>query len=70
MRRQVENWKESRIGDEQAKLVIYRAFVERELEAPKHFARRVHELYFYPPYEEFADGICAGEQLPSHGYKT
>jgi len=37
-----------------AKLIIYRAFVEGELEAPKHLARRVHDLYFNPQYEEFA----------------
>ena len=54
MRRQIETWKESRLGDEDAKLVIYQAFVEEELEAPKHLARRVHELYFNPQYDEFA----------------
>jgi hypothetical protein len=27
-------------------LVIYEAFVEGKLEAPKHLARTVHELYF------------------------
>ncbi len=46
MRRQIE--------DEHAKLLIYRAFVEGELEAPKHLARRVHDLYFEPPVPEFA----------------
>ena len=54
MRRQIEIWKESRIGDQEAKLVIYQAFVEGELEAPKHLARRVHDLYFNPQFEEFA----------------
>ena len=34
MQRQVALWKGSRIQDEAAKLVIYRAFVEGELEAP------------------------------------
>lgn len=53
MRRQISVWKESLITDEQAKLVIYQAFVEDKLEAPKHLARRVHELYFNPQYEEF-----------------
>jgi len=28
-----------------AKLIIYRAFIEDELDAPKHLARRVHEWY-------------------------
>ena len=54
MQRQIEAWKGSRIQDEAAKLVIYRAFVQGELEAPRHLARRVHELYFNPTIEEFA----------------
>ena len=54
MQREIEEWKESRMGDEAAKLVIYRAFVEGDLEAPKHLARRVHDLYFNPTIEEFA----------------
>ena len=54
MQRQIETWKGSRLEDEEAKLVIYQAFVEEELEAPKHLARRVHELYFDPQFEEFA----------------
>jgi hypothetical protein len=36
-----------------AKVVIYEAFVEGKLEAPKHLARSVHDLYFEPQYEEF-----------------
>ena len=54
MQRQVETWRASRIEDEAAKLVIYRAFVEGDLEVPKHLARRVHDLYFNPTIEEFA----------------
>lgn len=29
------------------------AFIEGRLEAPKHLARSVHDLYFEPKYEEF-----------------
>ena len=36
-----------------AKLTIYRAFIEGDLEVPKHLARRVHDLYFTPQHEEF-----------------
>jgi len=32
------------------------AFVEGRLEAPKHLARTVHDLYFEPKYEEFRSG--------------
>jgi len=54
MRQQITTWKESLISEDEAKLVIYQAFVEEALEAPKHLARRVHDLYFNPQYEEFA----------------
>jgi hypothetical protein len=46
MRRQVEAWQPSELIDVTAKVVIYEAFVEGKLEAPKHLARTVHELYF------------------------
>lgn len=35
------------------KLIIYRAFIEGELTAPRHLASVVHGLYFNPKYEEF-----------------
>ena len=54
MKKQVEAWKGTRISDESAKLVIYRAFVQGELDVPKHLARRVHDLYFSPEVEQFA----------------
>lgn len=54
MRNQIEVWKERQLSDESAKLVIYRAFIEGDLDVPKHMARRVHELYFEPRHPEFA----------------
>src|SRR5881628_3036981 len=48
MRKQVEAWRASQLSDEAAKLVIYRAFIEGELEVPKHLARVVHHRYFDP----------------------
>ena len=55
MREQVEAWQKSELTDVTAKVVIYEAFVEGQLEAPKHLARTVHDLYFYfePKYDEF-----------------
>ena len=41
------------MADVTAKMIIYRAFIEDELDAPKHLARRVHELYFAPQHEDF-----------------
>jgi hypothetical protein len=54
MKKQVEAWKGTRISDESAKLVIYQAFVQGELDVPKHLARPVHDLYFNPQVEDFA----------------
>jgi len=53
MRQQVEGWRRNQLDDAAAKLVIYRAFIEGDLEVPRHLARRVHELYFDPQYPEF-----------------
>jgi hypothetical protein len=53
MRRQVELWRESQISNVAAKIIIYRAFIEGELEAPKHLAADVHDNYFSPKHEEF-----------------
>jgi len=53
MRQQVEAWQRQQLSASTAKLIIYRAFVEDELGAPKHLARCVHDLYFNPGYEEF-----------------
>ena len=33
--------------------MIYEAFLEGKLEAPRHLARTVHNLYFERKYEEF-----------------
>ena len=46
-------FRRSELTDVTAKVVIYEAFVEGKLEAPKHLARNVHDLYFDPKYEEF-----------------
>lgn len=49
----MEAWQKCELTDVTAKVVIYEAFVEGKLEAPKHLARTVHDLYFAPKYEEF-----------------
>ncbi len=53
IRKQVEAWQRFELTDVTAKVVIYEAFVEGKLEAPKHLARTVHDLYFEPKYEDF-----------------
>jgi len=53
MQQQITAWRQSELTNVTAKLLIYEAFIEGELEVPKHLARRVHDLYFEPQYEEF-----------------
>ena len=53
MQRQVEAWQQFELTDVTAKVVIYEAFAEGQLEVPKHSARTVHDLYFEPKYDEF-----------------
>ncbi len=60
MRKQVEAWQRSELADVTAKVVIYEAFVEGELEAPKHLARSVHDLYFEPLRFAKRNGSNAG----------
>lgn len=53
MRQQVDSWRKQQVSTAAAKLSIYGAFIEGDLEVPKHLARRVHDLYFNPQHEEF-----------------
>jgi hypothetical protein len=53
MRQQVESWRGQQLSPDTAKLTIYRAFIEGNLDVPRHLARRVHELYFTPQHQEF-----------------
>jgi len=53
MKQQVESWRAQQLSEAAAKLTIYRAFIEGDLQVPKHLARRVHDLYFNPQHEEF-----------------
>ena len=54
MRKQVEAWQRSELTDVTAKVVIYEAFVEGKLEAPKHLARIVHDLYLRTEVREIS----------------
>ena len=54
MTQQVNRWRESQITDVTAKLIIYQAFIESEIDLPRHLAAPVHKLYFNPEHEEFA----------------
>jgi hypothetical protein len=45
MRQQVETWRQTELSTVTAKMIIYQAFIESELEVSRHLARRVHDLY-------------------------
>ena len=66
MRKQVEAWQKSELTDVTAKLVIYEAFVESQLEAPKHLARAVHDLYVVPSMTNSGLGRCGACRTLSH----
>jgi Domain of unknown function (DUF932) len=54
LQRQIEGWRQTQLTDDRAKLILYEAFVEGELEAPRGLLPEVHRLYFDPQYPEFA----------------
>jgi hypothetical protein len=49
----VDHWRASQLSDITARLIIYRAFIEAELQVPRQLARSVHDLYFNPQHEDF-----------------
>jgi hypothetical protein len=53
MRQQVESWRAQQLSDASAKLTIYRAFIEGDLDVPRHLSQTVHKPYFNPQHEEF-----------------
>jgi site-specific DNA recombinase len=60
--RQTEQWREQQLSSATAKLIIYRAFFESDLQAPKHLAGVVHDLYFNPKYEQFQPRTMAFQE--------
>ena len=51
LKQQINEWQTREISADQAKLVIYRAFVEERF--PSKLLTPVHNHYFTPQYEEF-----------------
>jgi hypothetical protein len=54
IRRQVESWRAQQLSAEAAKLTIYRAFIDGDLEVPRQMALRYTNFYFNPHHEELA----------------
>jgi len=65
LQRQVERWRQTQITDDRAKLILYEAFVEGELEAPRSLLPDVHRLYFEPEYPEFSPRTIWSLPTPS-----
>jgi hypothetical protein len=53
MRKRVETWQQTTITDDEAKLTLFRAFIEDELDAPKHLAKEVWKQWREPQHAEF-----------------
>jgi len=54
LRQQITDWQHRTLSDSQARLIIYEAFVDRRLNAPRTLIHKVHEQYFEPQYAEFS----------------
>jgi len=52
LKQQIDTWKTGTLIDDQAKVIIYEAFVEQRL--PTRLLPWVHQNYFEPTYEAFA----------------
>jgi hypothetical protein len=53
MQLQVSAWKEIQVTDDQAKLCIFKAFIEDQLDAPKYLAKEVWKNWVQPAHDEF-----------------
>lgn len=49
----VDRWRDSQLSDVTARMIIYQAFVEGELDVPRHLDRVVHGQYFNPTVDDF-----------------
>jgi hypothetical protein len=59
MQHQVETWRQTQITDTQARLIIYAAFVDGKLDAPRSLLPEVHRLYFEPLRLAMRNGLNA-----------
>jgi hypothetical protein len=56
LKNQIASWQHQPLEDNNAKLLLYEAFVEGKLQAPKALLPVVHSHYFNPEHEEFQPG--------------
>jgi hypothetical protein len=55
LERQISDWQDTHLADEQVKLIIYEAFLDNRLKVPKHLMTLVHDHYFKPEKEAFRE---------------
>lgn len=55
MKEKVKLWQETELSGELAKLVIYEAFLDKKLKVPRFLLPVVHDYYFKPHHEAFAE---------------
>lgn len=54
MTRSIDAWQQFSLTDDQARVLLYRVFIERDgIVLPRHLGPLVHEAYFDPQHEEF-----------------
>lgn len=53
MQQRVEAWRQTLVTDDQVRLSIFRAFIEDQLDAPKHLAKEVWHHWQVPEFDEF-----------------
>lgn len=53
LKRTIGEWKGQQLSDSEAKLIIYEAFVEGKIPAPKTLLSTVHRNYFQPQFDDF-----------------
>jgi len=52
LKNQLGKWKTHELSDVDAKMILYQAFIEGQLEVP-NVIKDVHQLYFEPQYDDF-----------------
>jgi hypothetical protein len=69
-RKQADLWRQSELTGVTAKMIIYQEFIESELEAPRHLARRLHDLCFDPQYDKSKPGtVWSWSNAPMPAFK-
>jgi len=62
---QIGHWRAARVTDDFPKLIIYRAFVEDQLDCPKHLAKVIHREYFEPAHPDLRQELNGAITTPS-----